>query len=112
MEQAHWLLVSGGRVMVEDFAWPEIDPVTAEWFYSNPQLLYRCNVIIEHEGSFAAYLLRSDGSFASWQHSHDHDMHGVSAMWSTLRTLFQSISEGSMPYLYRYLCPVLAENED
>jgi hypothetical protein len=33
-------------------------------------------------------------------------------MWPTLRTNFQSQSETNAPYLYRYLCPVLAENED
>jgi len=56
-------------------------------------------------------LARSDGEFAFWHQSRDHELHSVTAMWSALRDLFQSLSKTSMPYLYRYLCPVVAENE-
>jgi SAM-dependent methyltransferase len=111
VEQAHRLLVASGLVIVDDFAWAEIDSVTAEWFYGVVRLLMTCQVLIAQEDSFATELVRSGGEFAFWQQSHDHDLHTVTAMWSALRGLFHSLSETSVPYLYRYLCPVVAENE-
>jgi SAM-dependent methyltransferase len=108
---AHRLLVPSGLVIVDDFAWAEIDPVTAEWFYGVVRLLTACQVLVAKEDSFATELVRSDGTFAFWQQSHDHDLHTVTAMWSALRGQFQSLSETRAPYLYRYLCPLVAENE-
>jgi SAM-dependent methyltransferase len=111
VEHAHRLVVPSGLVIVDDFAWAEIDSITAEWFYGVVRLLNVCQTLIAKEDSFASELVRSDGSFAFWQHSHDHELHPVTAMWSALRSHFQSLSETSAPYLYRYLCPVIAENE-
>lgn len=98
-------------MLVEDFAWAEIDPVTAEWFYGVVRLLKMCQATRTQEGGFVTELMQSGGEFAFWQQSHDHDLHTVTAMWSALRRGFQSVSETSAPYLYRYLCPVVAENE-
>jgi SAM-dependent methyltransferase len=111
VEHAHRLLVPSGLVLVDDFAWAEIDPITAEWFYSIVRLLRTCHMLIEQEDGFATDLARSGGEYAFWQQSHDHELHTVTAMWLALRGLFQSLSESSVPYLYRYLCPVVAENE-
>ena len=98
-------------MIVEDFAWAEIDPVTAEWFYGVVRLLASCKVMASDEESFATTLARSSGKFTFWQESHDHELHTVSKMWSALRTRFQSLNETHAPHLYRYLCPVLAESE-
>ncbi|MFL5802673.1 MAG: class I SAM-dependent methyltransferase [Roseiflexaceae bacterium] len=111
VEHAYRLLVPSGLVLVDDFAWTEIDPVSAEWFYSIVRLLSTCQVLVEQEDSFATELVRSGGEFTFWQQSHDHELHTVTAMWSVLQHHFQSLSETSAPYLYRYVCPVVAENE-
>jgi SAM-dependent methyltransferase len=111
VEHAHRLLVPSGLAIVDDFAWAKIDPVTAEWFYSVVKLLTTCQVLMEQEDSFATELVRSGGEFAFWEQSHDRDLHTVTAMWSALQSQFQSLSQSSAPYLYRYLCPVVAENE-
>jgi SAM-dependent methyltransferase len=111
VEHAHRLLVPSGLVIVDDFAWAEIDRITAEWFYSVVKLLTACQVLIAQEDSFATELARSGGEYAFWQQSHNHELHSVTAMWSALQSQFQSLSESCAPYLYRYLCPVLAEAE-
>jgi SAM-dependent methyltransferase len=112
VEHAHQLLVPSGRILVEDFAWTEIDPVTAEWFYGVVRLLDSCQALVGQEDSFVTELAQSSGELAFWQQSHDHDLHTVTAMWSMLRTYFHSLSETSAPYLYRYLCPVVTEDAD
>jgi len=85
VEHAHRLLVPSGLVIVDDFAWAEVDPITAEWFYSVVKLLTTCRVLMEQEDSFATELVRSGGEFAFWEQSHDHDLHTVTAMWSALQ---------------------------
>ena len=111
VEQAHRLLVAGGLLLVEDFAWTGIDPVTAEWFYGIVRLLDACQMLATEEDAFASELAKSGGDFTCWQQSHDHELHTVTAMWSALRNRFHHVSETSATYLYRYLCPVLHENE-
>ena len=110
--QAYRLLSPHGLVIVEEFAWAEIDRVTAEWFYSIVRLLASCRAIATKENSFVTELIQHEGDFAFWQDSHDHDLHSVEAMWSALQNHFQSLSETEAPYLYRYLGPVAAENEE
>src|SRR5262245_30894071 len=77
VEHAHRLLVPSGLVLVDDFTWAEIDPITAEWFYGLVRLLTTCQVLLEQEDSFATELVRSGGAFAFWQQSHDHELHTV-----------------------------------
>ena len=85
--------------------------VTAEWFYGIVRLLDRCQALVSAEDSFVTELLRSGGGLEFWRQSHDPDLHTVTAMWSTLQTHFQPLSETRSPHLYRYLCPVLTEND-
>jgi SAM-dependent methyltransferase len=111
IEQAHRLLRPTGLVLVDEFAWAEIDPATAEWFYSTTRQLDACRMLISDDDSFAADLLRRGGEFRFWQDEHDRDLHPVTEMWSALRSHFLSLSETSAPYLDRYLCQVLPENQ-
>lgn len=111
VEQAHRLLLPSGLIIVEDFAWDDIDMITAEWFYGVVRLLASCKVVSVEGDSFVAELAKSGGEFTCWQHSHDHELHTITAMWSTLQTRFHKLSETKVPYLYRYLCPVLPEND-
>ncbi|MGH2541333.1 MAG: class I SAM-dependent methyltransferase [Ardenticatenaceae bacterium] len=112
---AHRLLRPSGLVIVEDFAWTESDPATVEWFYGVARLLETCQALSpkeDHEDHFVTGLVRSSDAFALWQRSHDHDLHPAAAMLSTLKAHFHTVAETTVPYLYRYLCPVLAENEE
>jgi len=111
VEQAHRLLVPAGRVIVEDFAWSEIDSVTAEWFYGIVRLLAGSGMLATQEESFVIDLAQSGGEFSFWKQSHDHELHTVTTMWAALRARFRPIGETQMPFLYRYLCPLLPENE-
>jgi SAM-dependent methyltransferase len=63
VEQARRLLAPAGRVIVEDFAWAEIDPVTAEWFYGVVRLLASGGVLAPNEDSFVTELAQSSGAF-------------------------------------------------
>ena len=45
VEQAFHLLVPSGLVIVEEFAWDDIDAIAAEWFYGVVRLLVSCQVV-------------------------------------------------------------------
>jgi SAM-dependent methyltransferase len=111
IEHARRMLVPSGRVVVEDFAWEEIDPATAEWFYGIVRILAASKLVEGHEKSFAAELARSGGDYSFWKESHGHELHSVQEMFTSLRTQFHPMNESVVAYLYRYLCPVLPQND-
>jgi len=109
--QAERVLAPSGLVIVDEFERAQIDPATLEWFYGIVRLLKTSQRIADQDDSFATKLLRSRGEYACWAQHHDRGLHTAIAMWSALRNRFEAASESSAPYLYRYLCPLLAEDE-
>ena len=109
--QVERLLAPSGLVIVDEFERAQIDPATLEWFYGIVRLLKTSQRIADQNDSFATKLLRSRGEYACWAQHHDRGLHTATAMWSALRNRFEAVSESSAPYLYRYLCPLLAEDE-
>lgn len=112
IEKAAAVLKPTGVVMVEDFAFDEIDWATVEWFYSILALLNTCGrLIFDDEDSFGKALWRGNGDFEIWHREHDHDLHPAVKMFSVLKNELTPLMEASAPYLYRYLCPLLEGNE-
>lgn len=112
LEKAAAALKPSGWVIVEDFAFDEIDRATVEWFYSVLALLHTCGrLILEVEDGFGKALWQGNGDFEIWHREHDHDLHAAVKMLSALKNEFISQLEVPAPYLYRYLCPLLEKNE-
>lgn len=113
IEKTVAMLKPSGSVIVEDFAFDEIDRATVEWFYGVLALLHTCNrLILEVEDNFGKALWQGNGDFDIWRREHDHDLHTAAKMLSVLQNGFTSRLEAPAPYLYRYLSPLLEENED
>lgn len=111
VEQAHKLLKPGGTVLVDDFAWADIDPATGEWFYGVVRLLDACGALHAEEG-FTYDLAQSGGRFEFWQESRaGHDFHTVEAMWDALGKHFDKVVDASSPRLYRHLRPALTDDD-
>ncbi len=62
VEQAERLLVPGGLLLAEEFAWDGMDQITARWFYGTWSLLESCGVLAEEEA-------------AKEHHCHSHEGH-------------------------------------
>ncbi len=106
------MLKSSGRIIVEDFAFDEIDRATVEWFYGVLALLNTCGRLnLDDEDSFGKALLRGNGDFEIWHRDHDHDLHPAVKMFSVLKNYFNLLAETSTPYVYRYLHPLLEDDE-
>jgi hypothetical protein len=60
---------------------------------------------------FATEVLRQAGALDAWRESHDHHLHPAGAMEACLRQHFSVVQTAAAPYLYRYVCAVLADDE-
>jgi SAM-dependent methyltransferase len=100
-------LAPGGRVVVEDFAVEAADERTLAWFTGSVRLL-RASGLLPGQQELLNDLLESDGSVATWQRHHDHDLHRVPAMEGELRRLLTDVTIEEAPYFFRYLGAAMA----
>ena len=54
-------------------------------------------------------ILAAEDAVGTWSEAHDHDLHTIEAMTQAVATTFTLADTSSVPYLYRYLVPVLPE---
>lgn len=103
---ARTALAGSGLLLVDDFDFPAVDGTTIRW-------LIEKTIEAEAEGlaqpgdSFAARIAAAADPVAAWQHEHDHDLHSASAIADAVGAHFTITRQESVPYLYRYLIPLL-----
>ncbi len=100
-------LASGGRLIVEDFAYEAVDDSTDRWFRRALQRLTEEADCKAEADSFAARLLSAEHGLEAWQEDHDHDLHSSQTMREALTRQFQLEHEGETAYLYRYAVDLL-----
>jgi SAM-dependent methyltransferase len=110
--KAYELLKGPGVVLVEDFAFDEADKRTIKWFLD----IVRCpkgrSLITAVSGEFVTDLLAANKPEALWHHQHDHELHDMSAITMAIGEKFPILNAAEVPYLYRYLIPVLPATVD
>jgi SAM-dependent methyltransferase len=111
VEQANLLLEPAGLVVVEDFAFDEATPFVVDYFYDILSLLNACNQLSLKDEGFGKELLLGGGGLEVWRRNHDHELNSWPVMLDLLKGAFGPVIETSAPYLYRYLCPMLADND-
>jgi SAM-dependent methyltransferase len=107
LDQVRSVLVPGGIVAIEDFAYSELDPETATWFFDVLQLLDASGVLRKSEREFGRHLLQGGGSFPLWHEAQDHEITPWVAMREAVAQRFELASEAAEPYLYRYAVAML-----
>jgi SAM-dependent methyltransferase len=107
--QAKKLLRERGKVLVEDFAYKEIEPLAVEWLYELLAVLDAGGLLRRDADGFADQFLRQGGSLAAWHATHDPHLHSAEVMLSCLRDHFAAVDVATAPYLYRYVCADLEE---
>ncbi len=109
IERARELLPPTGLLLVEDFAFDQADGGTIHWFQEILRSPQAARLINPVAGAFVTDLLRSRDPIALWHEQHDHEIHSMTAMSQTIAEYFVVRETMAVPYLYRYLVPVLAE---
>jgi SAM-dependent methyltransferase len=107
--RARELLRPRGSLLIEDFAFEEVDETTIDWFVKvlrSKQAMALINLIA---GQLVTELLSSTDVMDVWQRNRGHDVHSITTMNEAIAERFVPHETRSVPYLYRYLIPVLAE---
>lgn len=111
LDRAKELLAPNALVLVEDFAFSEVDRATVAWFYGVLSLLDAAGALSHPAGELATRLLEGGGAFELWQADHDHEITPAAEMRAALDERFDVIADSREPYLYRYACPLLSADE-
>jgi SAM-dependent methyltransferase len=98
---------SGGILLLEDFSCDEADPKALEWFAD--VLTSGAGLLAAASSGLVAALQQATDWPAAWRryHSHDHQLHTIASMRAAISAQFTIRAEARVPYLYRYLIPLL-----
>ncbi|TFH49446.1 MAG: hypothetical protein E4H01_04280 [Lysobacterales bacterium] len=112
VDKSREVLRPAGTLLVEDFAFDGADQVTISWFLKILDSSAVRNLIVPIDGEFVTKLLASKDPIAEWHQSHDHDLHTATAMTQAVAGCCSIRDMQSVPYLYRYLVPVLPDTPE
>jgi SAM-dependent methyltransferase len=110
--RARELIRPTGLLLVEDFAYGEANETTIAWFLEvllSQQGLALINAVADQ---LVTRLLDSKDPMEVWHRNHDHDLHSMMAMRRAVSEHFVIREIQMVPYLYRYLVPVVAETPE
>jgi SAM-dependent methyltransferase len=103
LAQARRLLLPGGNVLADDFAFADVQAADANWFYTTLVNLRNQGVRFEAESGFAHYVLHHGGSLDAWRTDGDHGIHSATAMEQALRAQIGLTGYSCVPYMFRYI---------
>jgi SAM-dependent methyltransferase len=107
--RARELLKPMGSLLVEDFAFEDVEESTIGWFAKAVRAKQAMALITPIADQLVTDLLTSTDAMDAWQRNRGHDLHSMAAMNEAIAERFVVDETWSVPYLYRYLIPVLAE---
>lgn len=107
--RARALLKPTGLLLVEDFAFDEADETAIQWFLEVLRSEKATGLINPVSGEFVTDLLSSKDPEFIWHQRKDHEVHSITAISRAIAEYFTVRERQSVPYLYRYLVPVLKE---
>jgi SAM-dependent methyltransferase len=108
--RAHELLKRSGSLLIEDFAFGEANENTVDWFVK----LVRSESppLNAGEDHLVTRLLSADDPVKAWRESHDKALHSIATLREAISRKFTIREMQSVPYIYRYLIPVLPETKE
>jgi len=109
IRKARKLMTKKGVLLVEDFSVYEADETTINWLLETLRSPAARGLIQPIRGAFVTELLGADDAIVVWRNGHDHDLHTMAAMTQAIAEEFIVHEPFAVPYLYRYLVPVLHE---
>lgn len=109
---ARGLLNPEGLLLIEDFAFEEANEATIDWFVKILRSEQGRALINPVQGQLVTELLSSTEVMNGWHRSRGHDLHSITTMNEAIAERFVARETQSVPYLYRYLVPVLADTSE
>ena len=106
--RARELLNPKGLLLVEDFAFEEANEATIDWFVKVLRSKQGMALINPVADQLVTELLWASDVMKTWYHNRGHDLHEITTIKKAISEQFAVRETQSVPYLYRYLVPVLA----
>jgi ubiquinone/menaquinone biosynthesis C-methylase UbiE len=110
LERTQALLKPGGMLLVEDFAFADINVATSMWFYRLLQLLDSCGVLLPAEDTFGRKLLDQGGGFSLWL-DHVREINSAKQVEDAISERFITRQLGAAPYFYRYVSAMVTNDD-
>lgn len=95
------MLPDGGRVILEEVSFADVDRPTADWLGTTMRRLVAEDAITVPEKSFLTTLLETPDPHAWWHEHHGH-MHQADAIRKACRQGGRIVDDHAVVYLYRY----------
>ena len=111
VDKARELLKPRGVLLIEDFAFGETDNRSVQTFLEILRSKKAQKLIMPVAGQLVTDLLAATDPMTVWHGSHDQALHSIAAIIEAVSKRFTIRETDSVPYLYRYLIPVLPETE-
>lgn len=106
------ILEPDGILLVEDFAFDEVEPDAIAWLLRIIRSQEGRALISDTDDEFVEALLNADDAVEAWHREHDHDLHTVPEMTRAIEEFFEIRDRVRVPYLYRYLIDALPETRE
>ncbi len=111
LRHARTALRSGGRVLIEDFAYDAAGARELAWFAGMMRLLLATGTMANDE-SWMPALARSAEPLSVWRAEHDHDLQTSATMFRFADQVFGNVKPASAAYFFRYLQEALLRSEE
>jgi SAM-dependent methyltransferase len=109
IEKARQLINPTGLLLIEDFAFGETNHAAVHWFLEILRSDEAKSQIEPVKDQFVTDLLAAKDPIRVWQENHNQALHSIAAITEAVSNRFVIEETDSVPYLYRYLIPVLPE---
>lgn len=100
VQRAADVLVIGGRLIVEDFAYEATDENTLRWFGEVIDRLDHAGVLIKGDGFLKAVRSKTE-TLKTWRENHESNLHTAAAIRAEIRRVFGEVRSEEVPYYFR-----------
>jgi SAM-dependent methyltransferase len=112
VRKAQDVLRPHGSLLIEDFAFEEMNAATMHWFIDVVRSERATLLIRPVEGEFVTNLLRARDPLEAWRAGRPPGLHSMTAMTLAVQERVAIRAIHLVPYLYRYLVRVLDETAE
>jgi SAM-dependent methyltransferase len=112
IDTAHRALIGPRRLLIEDFDFSAADGATVEWLVSKVGEAAARGFLRPHVDEFATRVAAASDPLKAWSRDHDHHLHDADRILTSVIRRFVVDERTDVPYLFRYLVPVVIESSN
>lgn len=112
VRKARDMLRPRGVLVIEDFAFDEMNAATMNWFLDVVRSERAARLIRPVEGEFVTKVIPAREPLEAWRQSRPHDLHSMVAITGVVQEYFAIRTILLVPYMYRHLVRVLDETPE